>query len=204
MIDWPEPSRTARVSAKQAEHQGDRPMKLPLLILAIAPTLVTAAPVLFVNTTNPSSVVITGDTSGLSSATDVDFSLDLRDFFTSSQGNDRFNPPVATGLADVSNGAVVGNDDVGITMGTTLFLDSDADHSFTNGQQAFTGGSLVLNMSSVSGALPGFGATGNVVTFFNGNTIGQWQVVPEPSAFIFLGFMGLGFFAWKKIRRLRS
>lgn len=54
-------------------------------------------------------------------------------------------------------------------------------------------GTAVVNLSGVASNLPGAGATGNIYPGSDSGTpaLGEWRVVPEPSAFLLFGAAGM-------------
>lgn len=77
-----------------------------------------------------------------------------------------------------------------------LYFDSEADatpQQFNTAQPAFTG-AATLNMSSAFAALPSIGHTGNIIAgdaTLTGPVIGQFLVIPEPSAILLLSTTSL-------------
>ena len=186
-------------------------MKLlaPFLFLFAAASA-QGAMVITINIANPAAVVITGvaNNSQISANLPVDFSggVSFLGFFTQNESIPEATPVVisgnwkslgATAAFDsmvtfaFNNSAVVPGVDLSIYSSTAASTD---DQNLVTSAAPFSGSSVV-NMSAFT-HLPAVGATGSVNIGYlasHGGTIGQWQVIPEPSAAL-LGSLGvLGF-----------
>lgn len=177
----------------------------PILAL-FAVASVHGAVVLTIDISNPSAVVFTSvaNHSQITGNLSVDFSggISVRDFFTQnefvpgsaivgdwkSRGADAQFNEMATFVFD--DPAVVPGVSLSIYYSTPAPTD---DQNLLATEAPFTGSSIV-NMEDLVN-LPDVGTTGDVHLGYlssQGGVIGQWQVIPEPSAAI-LGTLGMTF-----------
>jgi hypothetical protein len=196
------------------------------VLLLVSVSAAKAQILLSVNISDPSDVIITATgVAPLASATDILYNgVELSAFFTGTTHNQTLGVVGASTLApgsgsaggDVYNGAAGDNlsssdedlalFNLNLPSSSEIFA-SAADNPL--GLAAFSG-TISLDLSGYS--LPTAGATGNIVTGFNGSpnghtVIGTYQVVetaaPEPSSWILilLSFLLLGFFRVARVKR---
>lgn len=78
---------------------------------------------------------------------------------------------------------------------------------FRTDSAALAGGPVIVDLDSLKNSFAAVGATGNIVAGNPGLSpvvIGQWQVVPEPSAFLTLAVVSLGVAVCVSLRKFRK
>ena len=172
-------------------------------------------PILNIDESNPSAVVITGTGSfanGTDGTTTANFGVDLVNFFTAPVSIGTQAAGGSPSLQPFTGGNVYDryNSDTyqatgGALLDLNLYSSGASGQTFTSFAQAFNTGTEVIDLSAFLAALPALNAggsiyAGNLAGQGNGTIIGRWAVtaVPEPSviAQLALGtmvFAGLAF-----------
>lgn len=187
-----------------------RPLLLAASTLLVSSGISSAALVLTINISNPSSTIITvvANNSQITKDLDVNFNggISFVSFFTANENITAASPVGINGTWTGSGTTSPYNEMVTFNYGNAAVVPGrdlsiynvDAPNgdtqNFTTSTAPFTGSSTV-NLSSFTN-LPAVGTTGNVYIGYqssHGGIIGQWQIIPEPSSLLIAsaGLIGL-------------
>ena len=203
---------------------------LPALVLAAGffattfPASGVQLPLLNIDESNPSAVVITGtgfNATGTDGSTTANFGVDLVNFFTApvsigaqaAAGGSSLQPATGGNVYDRYNSDTY-QASGGALLDLNLFSSGASAQTFTSGSQAFNTGTEVIDLSAFLAALPtvintsGWIYAGNSAGQGNGTPIGRWNVtaaapVPEPPALAQLALGAMAFAGLAFVRRAR-
>lgn len=172
--------------------------------------------VLIVDVSNPNAVTFTSTTSFATSGTvfapsDSSDGVDLLGFFKSDVGVLPSGTFLSSSLTPSGTSGAFNNWSPDNQSGSTRDLNlwnsvgGAGSMQFDSSVRAFTGqASINMALLGYTSFLPSAGASGNILNGYSaindGNTIGQWSVVPEPQTYAMLA--GLGLVGFATVRRM--